>query len=542
MAILVALLFISLKIIFYGRTSTYDEFLRLKTVVQGGKTTTYIYDANGNIATKTSGDAVTTYGYNDANMVISMATSTDDLGNVTNFVYTYYTDGNQRTKADSVNNVTTTYTYDAVQLKSEVKTGAVNQTDLYTYDASGNRIQKVEQRSGTANKTITSTYNNMNQLVETYDNATDNTDYYYYDELGNLMSDGKGQYQYDHCGRLGYSIVNGKSNSYKYYIDRLRKSKTVNNVATYFIWLDGNMVYEFIGNDSNTYTYGHRLLYSEDYKYVLNAHGDVVALIGTTNEVAKRYEYDSYGNEINIAPTDTNPFRYCGEYYDRETGQIYLRARYYQPIVGRFTQRDTHWNIANMIYGDDPRTKEYEDYLGLNDYTVKLVDYAAIRQSGNLYGYCLNNPIFFVDSFGNAVRGYGLSASAALYLGYEGQVLWVTDDKGNFALMTVNGGVNSCGFSMSGVLFSFPDMPDLYALQGSGWGVSVGINGIGGGILIAGKYTGTILSVGLGAEADPFLTADITYTYLTPIHGNICDISNFFKSIINFFLPESLEI
>lgn len=96
---------------------------------------------------KHPGDAVTTYGYNDANMVISMATSTDDLGNVTNLAYTYYTDGNQRTKTDSVNNITTTYTYDdAGQLKSEVKTGNTVSADLY-YDASGNRTLKNEYRT-----------------------------------------------------------------------------------------------------------------------------------------------------------------------------------------------------------------------------------------------------------------------------------------------------------------------------------------------------------------------------------------------------------
>lgn len=302
------------------------------------------------------------------------------------------------------------------------------------------------------------------------------------------------------------------------------------------------MVYEFTSDDSNTYTYGHRLLFSEEYKYILNAHGDVEVLIESDNTFVHRYRYDAFGNELNPSDNDTNPFRYCAEYFDLETGQIYLRARYYQPIVGRFSQRDIHWNTANMIYGDDPRFKEYDEYLGLNDYTVKLIDYAAVRQSGNLYGYCLNNPIFFVDSFGNAVTGYGLSASAALYFGYECQVLWVTDDKGNFALMTVNGGISSYGLSLSGVAFYFPDMPEVYDLQGSGFGVSGGANGIGGGVLVAGEYIGTIFSIGLGAEVDLSLAADVTYTYLTPIHGNVEDISNFLKSIINFFLPKSLEI
>ena len=45
---------------------------------------------------------------------------------------------------------------------------------------------------------------------------------------------------------------------------------------------------------------------------------------------------------MNPEKKDENPFRYCGEYYDKETEEVYLRARYYQPAVGRFLTRDTY--------------------------------------------------------------------------------------------------------------------------------------------------------------------------------------------------------
>ncbi len=48
-----------------------------------------------------------------------------------------------------------------------------------------------------------------------------------------------------------------------------------------------------------------------------------------------------FGVEKNIDDTDTNAFRYCGEYYDKETATIYLRARYYSPSTGRFISRDS---------------------------------------------------------------------------------------------------------------------------------------------------------------------------------------------------------
>ena len=96
------------------------------------------------------------------------------------------------------------------------------------------------------------------------------------------------------------------------------------------------------------------------------------------------YTYDAFGNQTEEAE-DMNPFRYSGEYYDAETGLIYLRARYYDSGVGGFTSADTHWNVGNMIYGDD---------------NTGIPSIAAIMQSGNLYVYCRSNPVNRFDFTG----------------------------------------------------------------------------------------------------------------------------------------------
>ena len=69
---------------------------------------------------------------------------------------------------------------------------------------------------------------------------------------------------------------------------------------------------------------------------------------------------------MNFDDSDDNPLRYCGEYFDKATGTIYLRARYYSPVTGRFTQLD------------------------------------PIRDGLNWYAYCGNNPVRFVDATGEA--------------------------------------------------------------------------------------------------------------------------------------------
>ncbi|MBE7052668.1 MAG: RHS repeat-associated core domain-containing protein [Ruminococcaceae bacterium] len=100
-----------------------------------------------------------------------------------------------------------------------------------------------------------------------------------------------------------------------------------------------------------------------DY-YHFNIHGDTIALTNLLGEITVNYQYDTFGNQLTNAENDTNPFRYCGEYFDQETGFIYLRNRYYDPSLGRFVTED------------------------------------PIRDGENWYVYCSNNPVMFVDPEG----------------------------------------------------------------------------------------------------------------------------------------------
>ena len=84
--------------------------------------------------------------------------------------------------------------------------------------------------------------------------------------------------------------------------------------------------------------------------------------------ITKTYVCDSFGAEKNIDLADSNPFRYCSEYYDKGIDKIYLRARTYDPTLGRFTQQDPARDGFNWYVYCNGNPIAYADPTGLESY------------------------------------------------------------------------------------------------------------------------------------------------------------------------------
>lgn len=396
---------------------TYDALNRLSTVaVDGNVQASYTYDVNGNRASLCYANGVETrYSYNGANWV----TEVENRQNgelLSSYSYTYYASGSQASKTDHTGSHTT-YRHDGLgRLTEESESGGV--TLQYQYDAAGNRTGLV--CSGVESYSVSYVYDECNRLLQetrSEDGETSLT-HYTYDANGNLLTKavpsaevGGEQVQvcsYNGFGQLTGLTVNSVGAAYAYNARGIRTSKQVGPIRTSYVLDGGNVVGEVEGGQvTASYTRGMNLLSAEmggeESYYLYNAHGDVVQLTSPAGDVTRSYAYDAFGSERTRDEGDANPFRYCGEYYDGETGTYYLRARYYDPALGRFTQQDTHWNPTNMIYGDEPgKINQREDALGLTAYSY-TPQITAIMQSGNLYVYGLNNPIMYRDSSGNEI-------------------------------------------------------------------------------------------------------------------------------------------
>ena len=70
-----------------------------------------------------------------------------------------------------------------------------------------------------------------------------------------------------------------------------------------------------------------------------------------------------------------------------------------------------------MIYGDNPqKINEREDALGLKTYSY-VPQILSIMQAGNLYVYCINNPVIFSDPTGNSIQlSSGVVSTLSAYL------------------------------------------------------------------------------------------------------------------------------
>jgi len=258
---------------------------------------------------------------------------------------------------------TTSYGYDGLyRLTSVSGSGG---TTGYEYDPAGNRLS-MERGS---------------QTVYSYDRADRITAAgsvnYTVDANGNLVARGPDSFSYDQANRLKTASVGSTTSSYLHDGDGKRASKTVGITTTGYVYDVNASLPVLLDDGTRKYVWGLGLDYAVDTSgnvlvYHTDGLGSVKVLTDASGNVVQSYQTDEYGVPAASQGGVEQPFRYTGEQYDPETGLVYLRARMYDPGMGRFLQSDP-------LRGSGPGISGWNRYSYVGNDLIGAVDPSGLR-------------------------------------------------------------------------------------------------------------------------------------------------------------------
>jgi RHS repeat-associated protein len=220
-------------------------------------------------------------------------------------------------------------------------------------------------------QSLASTVTGISQQSASY-NVNDQVLANTYDSNGNTLGANGRSYAYDSMDRM--TSFNNGAVKMVYDGDGNRVAKTVGGVTTQYLVDELNptglpqVMDEVVksGVVQRSYLYGLRRISQTSQTisyYGYDAHGDVRYLMNNGGAVTDTYDYDAFGNIVGSTGTTPNVYRYQGEALDSETGLYYIRARYYDPTVGRFLNVDPmtdegehpyEYTDADPVNGHDP--------------------------------------------------------------------------------------------------------------------------------------------------------------------------------------------
>ena len=223
-------------------------------------------------------------------------------------------------------------------------------TQAYSFDDMGNRLTKNDSVSGNESYS----YNAANMLL------TRGTNNYSNDPDGNTLTGGGRTSTWDSQNRLVTCAYNSNTSSYVFGADGFRHRSTVNGTTTDFA-LDGQFFVQELrgGTQYATYLTGPTgPLYRRDATgatlrwYIYDGLGSVLGEVDASGNLDATRTYDVYGLARGVTGTPTSKHAFVGvlgHTSEDETGLVYMRARYYDPAVGRFISEDPGREGANWF-------------------------------------------------------------------------------------------------------------------------------------------------------------------------------------------------
>jgi RHS repeat-associated protein len=486
-------------------TYTYDAVNRLASATDPrGFGIAYTRDANGNVTKVTyPGNKTVSYTYDAVNRLKTV--SIDWLAKTAAYVYD---DAGRMTGLTQFNATSTLYAYDNANRLTSLDnrlagTGSSLAIYAYTLDANGNRtgIDQTVPLAITATPSSTSYTMNAkkNRLATT--TAGTVTTAYTYDLEGQLATKTGETYTFDDAHRLAATAAGTVTNTYSYNGAGNRLEATRNGAVTRYVYdAGGNLLAE--ANSSNViqkyYIYGDGLLAMVTsanalYCYHYDGTGHTVALTDASAAVVNKYAYTPFGKITNQVEAVAQPFKYAGKFgvMAEPNGNYYMRARYYDPSVGRFIS---------------------EDPIGFGGGDVNLMAYVG------------NNPVMGVDPSGLVDLFGTVEGDLVGLLGIEGGlgVVIDLDDLGDSGFFRTRGGAGGANVGISaGVGFAIRE------IEGDSLNFDINAKVVSPTISWDDQgFNGLTFGVGPGAGASSSFTNTSTYS----IHNLISDVKSVFSN------------
>lgn len=286
----------------------------------------------------------------------------------------------------------------------------------YLYDAVGNRLASITGSTDASSSGATTYVTNGLNQYGTITNATPSPMSLSYDDDGNAVVwpvrygpwvvDNRGL-EWDAENRLiAYQSVVTVHYTYDYLGRRIGKAQGTTRVET--IYEGWNPIGEYHGSGSSVPVMVKKYLWGKDLSGSIQGAGGVGGLLAVTDSSGTYYptydgngnvseylnssgvnvahfEYDAFGNGVRLTEQSSGfagkfPHRFSTKPQDVESGLYYYGYRFYDPVTGRWPSRDPI------------------EELGGN----------------NLYGFVLNNPLFYIDVLGNQISiPAGVAGAAA---------------------------------------------------------------------------------------------------------------------------------
>ena len=337
-------------------------------------------DALGHITSETLGNGLTTTTtYDAASGTLSSLLTSGSAGTAQNESFTFDVLGNLLSRSDNLQGITETFNYDILNRLTSV-TGSAPKT--FQYDVIGNITSKSDVGTYTYNSSGAGSI--RPHAVNATSGTLNNT--YAYDANGSLTSGGGRTLTWTSFNKPA-QISQGTTTStltYDANFNRIKKvtpSSTTIYVGSHYQRVTTGTLVEhkhYIGAGRATVVYTQRSTGTNDTRYLLTDHlGSVDTITDENGAVLQRLSNDAHGKRRNSNWTDATgaitsitPIGFTGHEMDDEAGLINMRAREYDPVLGRFMSADT---AIDGISGQ-----------GLNRYT-----------------YVRNNPLSYTDPTGH---------------------------------------------------------------------------------------------------------------------------------------------